>query len=378
MTLYFDSHSTRKAQYLESSTEDSWSAPLVPGVFDLDPCADSPIKMNFDFEPLQYEVKLSHKSGMPAPGARLISSKWAASKGDIGLGLFQPETQHIEDIHQPSSSSPISAPTPTRLQRLAPAPLATVPSPSLLRAPRLPTRPLLMSSPNSPLIPADSGTCSVIPPVEGTRPPAPPRFSALGLDLTAFAPELSYPSPPASPSAGRECRASTLEGPLNEERGRTRERVRRAEVEEDVPGLTFSVDDGTLHSRVANWSCAVYVATNSGPSTPPESTPISLPLYDEVELATALGRLNADSVGPVRIPSASIDAVQSPPVQRAASLQHEGYCDTLQQDAAAKLGPWAARVGQSRGRLVNMPRLQRAATSSSAQRAGRSPRQFAL
>jgi hypothetical protein len=237
-----------------------------------------------------------------------------------------------------------------------------------------------MSTPNSPLIPAaDSGISSIIPPVEGTRAAAPPRFSALGLDLTAAAPELSYPSPPASPTAGRgrrRPRASTIERSQDEERGRTRERGRRTETDDDVPGLCFSHDEGNLHTRVANWSTAVYAATSSGPSTPPESAPITLPLYDEVELATALGRLNADSVGPVRIPSASIEVLASRPLQRATSLQHDELLDDSIQDAAAELGPWAARVGQSRGRLINMPRLQRAVTSSSAQRTSRSMRQF--
>ncbi|BEI79634.1 hypothetical protein CcaverHIS002_0101630 [Cutaneotrichosporon cavernicola] len=337
------------------SVEDSW-APLVPGLLDLDPCADSPIKMNFDFEPLHYEVKLGHSHG-PSHGHKARStprSERTVSKSDVGLNMFgeiHGETQHIEDMDQASLSSSASAPR----QQLS--------TPSLLRAPRLPTRPL-MSSPNSPLIAADPSmtSSSIIPSVEGTRAPAAPRFSALGLDLTA-GPELMYPSPPISPTAGRgrrRARPSITERSQDVERGRTRERGRRTE-DDDVPDLAHSHDELSLRNRVNDWSSAVYAATSS-PSTPPESSPIALALYDEVELATALGRLNADSVGPVRVPSASVEVLARPGLHRATSLQH----DTA--PGAAQLGPWALRVGQSRSRLVNVPRLRRAATSSSAHR----------
>lgn len=401
MVLHFDSHSNPypympsrhvgcSSESLALEDDDQWSAPLVPGLFDLDPCAPSPVKMTSDFEPLHYECKkLGQKSIPPTiraqPAPRLISSEWSAPEStDVGLGIFESETQHIEGSYQqpPRSSvvATLNTPSPIR-PYMAQPPLAAVPSPSLLRAPRLPHRPLL-SSPSSPLISAvDSETPAVIPPIEGTRPPAATRFSALGLDLTAAAPvEACLPSPPASTTAGRgRCRprASTIERSQYEERGRTRERGRRTEVDDDLPDLTYSHDERRLHARVSNWSTAVAAATHSCPSTPPEAAPLSLPIYDEIELAIALGRLNADAVGPSPIPSASLPQLQAPRlIQRATSFQPEELLhETVQQNLAAE---WAARVGQSRGRLFNIPQLQRASTMSSVQRLVTIPRESTL
>ncbi|GMK59667.1 hypothetical protein CspeluHIS016_0802730 [Cutaneotrichosporon spelunceum] len=330
--------------------EESW-APLVPGIFDLDldldPCADSPVKMSFDFEPLHYEVKIgpSHSAGTGRP------PKWTLPKSDVGInmsGETRSETQRVVNIEQ--ASAPPSA-----------GPCQHISTPSLLRAPHLPTLPLT-PSPHSPLIPAADQCVIPICPIEGTRAQAAPHFSALGLDFTATA-EFSYPSPTTSPTAGRgrrRARASTAERSQDAERGRTRERRRRTE-DDEVPDLSYSHDERSLRDRVADWSSAVYAATSS-PSTPPESTPIALALYDQAELTTALSRLNAEAVGPIRIPSTSIDGVTWPVLRLATSLQHEPA------PGAAELAPWALRVGQSRGRLINMPRLRRTATSASTHR----------
>lgn len=371
MAFHFDTplYSFTPSRHVQSPVEDDvWSAPLVPGLFDLDPSAPSPVKMTFDFEPLHYECKKLgqksvHSSAPPAP--RLISSEWGTPKGDdMGMETFEAETTHIENaFEQPPL---LLAPTPTRYNlapKSASSPLPLASSPSLLRAPRLPTRPLL-SSPGSPLMAGPEALSSIVPPVEGTRPAAPPRFSALGLDLTAAArPEVSYlPSPPASPTAGRgrrRARASTIEASHEEERGRTRERCRRTDADEDLPGLAYSNEEPNLHARVANWSNEVAAATNSGPSTPPEAAPLTLPVYNEVELATALGRLNADAVGSVNIPASTSLPETRPRVVRSSSLQPERRLDRDMQQSTA----WALRVGQSRGRVINMPRLQRAATS---------------
>lgn len=155
--------------------DDSVSWPLAPGVWDFDPC----------------EAKT--RTEPPSPVHR--HSQWQPLRSDTCSSASS------------SSSCSSSLSTESEFDEL------------LLRAPRLPNRPLLSSSP----VPCESYEPDAIASVEGTRPPYTSRYCALGLQLSAH-----LPTPPVSPMAKRRRLEETQETVSTEERGRTLQRSRRA------------------------------------------------------------------------------------------------------------------------------------------------------
>ncbi|KAL1405846.1 hypothetical protein Q8F55_007524 [Vanrija albida] len=189
-------------------------------------------------------------------------------------GLFGPAATAPAPAFPPSPSFSTSlarrsASPPPRSARAPPAPLLlsaewapveladdpAVPSPSLLRAPRIAPRELALS-PTTRSWDNSRAATPVRVPVEGTRPPAAPRYSALGLEIAACAARS-----PASP----------------------RKRRLGPDVEERAVAPRREEDD----ERIAHWWLVVAA---SGASTPPRAPTPCAQAWGH-ELSAALSRL---------------------------------------------------------------------------------------
>ncbi|WOO83339.1 uncharacterized protein LOC62_05G006866 [Vanrija pseudolonga] len=202
----------------------------------------------------------------------------------------------------PSFSSSLarrSASPPPRHARAPPAPLLLscewspvvelddellpVPSPSMLRAPRIAPRELALSPTTRSWDVSRAGTprsaAIPVPPIEGTRPPAMPRYSALGLEIASGSSPVraSAPSPSPPHCASRKRRLASASD---------------IEYHRDV---AQRVDEPELESRVSHWWRAVAAATSGGNNTPVRcSSSAHLPLQSwGHELSAALSMLDS-------------------------------------------------------------------------------------
>lgn len=186
-----------------------------------------------------------------------------------------------------------SASPPPRHARVPPAPLLLscewspvvelddellpVPSPSMLRAPRIAPRELALSPTTRSWDVSRAGTprsaAIPVPPVEGTRPPAMPRYSALGLEIASSPVRATTPSSPICSRKRRLASASDIEY--------HREVAQR-------------VDEPELESRVSHWWRAVAAATSGGNTPVRCSSSAHLPLQSwGHELSAALSMLDS-------------------------------------------------------------------------------------
>lgn len=151
----------------------------------------------------------------------------------------------------------------------------------------------------------------------GTRPGISRGYSALGLELTPAVP-ISSISPPAS----LDCiRRSPVDGAALSAFSKTHSVPHRSP-------LTRRGKSDDLHDRISNW-CGAVAAANSH-VTPVHSS--SRPWADDLHSVAIRGR----SFRPPKGGSLSTSPTES---------------------HAAQLDPWAARIGRSRGRALDMPTM---------------------